>query len=103
MNDYANMVLQSMYSSILRIALSDKNIILLDYCNGMVINLMNLIKIMNIDPSFMNQMEVNERMQFHSKSPNDIFKEDEVQPRHFACDKTIRIYNQLKNYQELGI
>jgi hypothetical protein len=101
-NDYANMVLQSMYSSILKIAVSDKNIILLDYCNGMVENLIRLIEILNIDPSFMNQKEVYERLKFHSKNPNDIFMEAEVKPQHFASDETLRSYIQLKSYSELG-
>jgi len=103
MIEYADQVLRSMYSSILKIAVSDKNIILLDYCNGMVENLMNLIKILNIESSFMNQKEVIERLQFHSKNPNNIFMEDEVQPQHFASDETLQSYNQLKSYSELGV
>jgi hypothetical protein len=103
MNEYANQVLGSMYSSILKIAGSDKNIILLDYSNGMVENLKNLIKILNVSLSFLDQKEVYQRMKFHSKSPNDIFMEDKVQPQHLASEETIRIYNQLKSYSEFGI
>jgi hypothetical protein len=101
MNEYANQILRSMYSSILKITVSDKHIILLDYGNGMVENLMNLFKILNIDLSFMNQKEVNERLQFHSKNPTDIFKVVEIQLQHLANAETIYTFNQIKSYFEL--
>lgn len=102
MIEYANQVLRSMYSSILKIVSSDNNILLLDYCNGVKNNLHKLTNVLNMDDLFMERNEVAERLQYHSKHPNDSFKENEIQIQYLASEDTLHIYNQLKSYSLLG-
>jgi hypothetical protein len=96
MNEYANLVLQKMYSYIQKNAESDQNTYLFDYRNGVDKNLLKLTRILKMDSSFMNRKEIKERLQYHSKNPNDNFKEEVVKTQSFAQEETFHIYNQLK-------
>jgi hypothetical protein len=95
LNEYANQVLKSMYASILAIARTDNNSLLLDYSNGVAENLRRLTEVLNIDHFFLQQVDVKERLKFHSKRPEINFVEEEIQSQRFAHEETIRIWKRL--------
>ena len=95
LNRYANQVLQSMYATILIIAHTDSNSLLLDYSNGVKENLHQLTKILHIDQLFLQRKDVYDRLKFHSKRPKTIYTKEEHHEQRLAFEKTIRIWEQL--------
>jgi len=96
LNTYANHVLQGMYSHIRKIISEDKNILLLDYNNGMDKNINILIRILKMEASFMDFNYVKERMKFHSKNPDIVFNGDRYDECNLAFEDTLRLYNIIK-------
>lgn len=95
LNEYANLVLQSMYATIFTIARTDNNSLLLDYSNGIEENLRRLTEILHIDHLFLQRKDVRERLKFHSKRPETKFTEEEHHEQRFANEETIRIWEQV--------
>jgi hypothetical protein len=92
-NNYANKVLQKIYSSIIENACSDENIMLFNYDDGFEKNIQQLSERLSFDPSFMKRQDVIQRMQFHSKHPHTQFAIEKTTLNEFAFDETIAIYN----------
>jgi hypothetical protein len=96
LNEYANWVLQVMYAWISEIKSGDKNCLLSDYKNGMDKNLLDLIRVLRMDISFMDRDEIKERMKLHSKTPDIIFIEDIPKDKCLATRETIMSYNRIE-------
>jgi len=96
LNEYANRVLQVMYTWINEIKGIDKNCLLCDYKNGMEKNLRDLICVLKMDISFMDKKEIRERMKLHSKTPEIVFVENILKKDCLAYRETILNYSQIR-------
>lgn len=100
-NDYANKVLAFLYSKIMEIKRANPSILSLDYSDGIINNLKKILSTLNVDDTFLEQEEIVERLKFHSKNPNIVFKEEIVSPPRFASVISTDSYlnlNAIANY-----
>jgi hypothetical protein len=95
--EYIVKVLEKYFENLLEIKKNDNNTLFLDYISG---NLINLDKIesflgLSFESSIKNKMI--ERMKFHSKEPNTIFEEIQVEVSIPDYQKRVfELYNSLK-------
>jgi hypothetical protein len=94
---YADRVLESMYSTIAIIAESDSNTLLLNYSDGILHNLKVICNKLTTDGSFLDSVEVKQRLSFHSKRPDENFSEEPSESALRTPSDAFRMYEQLLN------
>ncbi|MBP6409484.1 MAG: sulfotransferase family protein [Pseudarcicella sp.] len=99
--EYISKVLESYFNEYLKIIDSDKNCIFVNYNNGLLENLNQIKEFLKLHFSEEFKEKITERSKFHSKMPNQIFKEPAISTTIPEYQNTVKdLYEKLNGLVE---
>ena len=97
-------VLESYYTSMIKIAQNDKLTYLVNYNEGIGQIINKIAKIINTDFEEHYEKLINERGRYNAKFPDQLFEKEPVKTEHSdALNKALTLYSELENIRSLQV